>query len=31
VKHPMLVGLRTPQIRDLITFEADFPEGGSAA
>ena len=25
VKHPMMIGLRTPEIRDLITFEADLP------
>lgn len=25
VKHPMLVGLRTAEIRDLITFESDLP------
>jgi uncharacterized protein (TIGR03032 family) len=31
VKHPMLVGLRTPQIRDLITFESDLHEEASVA
>jgi hypothetical protein len=25
VRNPMMVGLRTPEIRDLITFEAEFP------
>ena len=25
VKHPMMIGLRTPEIRDLITFESDLP------
>ena len=26
VRNPMMVGLRTPDIRDLITFEAEFKE-----
>ena len=25
VKNPMMIGLRTPEIRDLITFESDLP------
>jgi len=25
VKHPMMIGLRTAEIRDLITFESDLP------
>lgn len=25
VRNPMMVGLRTPEIRDLITFEVDLP------
>jgi len=25
VRNPMMVGLRTPEIRDLITFEVEFP------
>jgi uncharacterized protein (TIGR03032 family) len=25
VKHPMMIGLRTAEIRDLITFESDVP------
>jgi uncharacterized protein (TIGR03032 family) len=30
VKHPMMIGLRTAEIRDLITFESDFPREGNA-
>ena len=30
VRNPMMVGLRTPEIRDLITFEAAFPTVSSA-
>lgn len=25
VKHPMMIGLRTNEIRDLITFESEIP------
>jgi hypothetical protein len=25
VRNPMMIGLRTPEIRDLITFETDLP------
>ena len=31
VKHPMMIGLRTAEIRDLITFESDIPAEGPAA
>ena len=31
VKHPMMIGLRTPEIRDLITFESEIPQGASTA
>lgn len=31
VKHPMMVGLRTGEIRDLITFESDIPVEAPAA
>ena len=31
VRNPMLVGLRTPDIRELITFEQDFAEAGETA
>ena len=27
VRNPMMVGLRTPEIRELITFESDIAEG----
>lgn len=27
VRNPMMVGLRTPEIRELITFESEIPEG----
>lgn len=30
VRNPMMVGLRTPEIRDLITFEAAYPTVSSA-
>jgi len=30
VRNPMMVGLRTPEIRDLITFEAELPSKGDA-
>ena len=26
VRNPMMVGLRTPEIRDLITFETQLPK-----
>jgi hypothetical protein len=25
VRNPMMIGLRTPEIRDLITFESEIP------
>ncbi len=31
VKNPMMIGLRTPEIRDLITFESDLPAEAPAA
>jgi uncharacterized protein (TIGR03032 family) len=31
VKHPMMIGLRTAEIRDLITFESDLAAEGGAA
>ncbi|WP_246037101.1 TIGR03032 family protein [Thermomonas fusca] len=31
VKHPMMIGLRTNEIRDLITFESDIPAQAPAA
>lgn len=31
VKHPMMIGLRTPEIRDLITFESELPVEAPAA
>lgn len=31
VKHPMMIGLRTPEIRDLITFESEIPVEAPAA
>lgn len=31
VKNPMMLGLRTPEIRDLITFESELPVEASAA
>ena len=31
VKHPMMIGLRTAEIRDLITFESGLSAEGSAA
>ena len=31
VKHPMMIGLRTPEIRDLITFESEIPQEASTA
>jgi len=31
VKNPMMIGLRTAEIRDLITFESDLPVLGPAA
>lgn len=30
VRHPMMVGLRTPEIRDLITIETETPKEASA-
>jgi hypothetical protein len=30
VRNPMMVGLRTPEIRELITFESEL-EGAEAA
>lgn len=30
VKHPMMIGLRTNEIRDLITFESEIPVEGRA-
>ncbi len=30
VRNPMMVGLRTPEIRELITFESDISEGAAA-
>ena len=30
VRNPMMVGLRTPEIRELITFESDIAEGAPA-
>jgi uncharacterized protein (TIGR03032 family) len=29
VRNPMMVGLRTPEIRELITFESDLPAEAS--
>ena len=31
VKNPMMIGLRTAEIRDLITFESDLPTEAPAA
>lgn len=31
VKHPMMIGLRTNEIRDLITFESEVPVEAGAA
>ena len=31
VKHPMMIGLRTNEIRDLITFESEIPTEAGAA
>ncbi|HEY1069731.1 TIGR03032 family protein [Thermomonas sp.] len=31
VKHPMMIGLRTNEIRDLITFESEIPVEAGAA
>ncbi len=31
VKHPMMIGLRTNEIRDLITFESGIPGAGQAS
>ena len=31
VKHPMMIGLRTAEIRDLITFESGIPAEASGA
>lgn len=31
VKHPMMIGLRTNEIRDLITFESELPVEAPAA
>ena len=31
VKNPMMIGLRTPEIRDLITFESELQAEASAA
>jgi hypothetical protein len=31
VKNPMMIGLRTNEIRDLITFESDLPAEVPAA
>ena len=31
VKNPMMIGLRTAEIRDLITFESDLPAAEASA